>query len=74
MTTSLSNLRITCDANRKLIAVETDDFRIKLNGKGNGEYASILKALGIQLVFETVLTLPTSGSTIDQAAIALDLT
>lgn len=50
---SLSDtIKLTLTSQRKLLAIENDNFRIRLNGKHNTDYASILKLLGVTLVFQ----------------------
>lgn len=50
---SLSDtIKLTLTSQRKLLAIENDSFRIRLNGKHNTDYASILKLLGVTLVFQ----------------------
>lgn len=51
---NLNNLTLTVTQDRKLVAIESDDFRVKLNGQTNQEYVSIFKALGITLVVSVV--------------------
>jgi hypothetical protein len=44
-------IRITLTADRKLLAIETEAFRIKLNGKSNNDYKRMLDAFDIKLEF-----------------------
>ncbi len=48
---NLSNLKLTLTTDRKLISIESDDFRIKLNGNTNSDYAAMLKPLGVVVTF-----------------------
>jgi hypothetical protein len=47
----MTDIRITLTAQRKITAIETDEFRVKLNGRTNAEYKDMLKGMGIVLVF-----------------------
>jgi len=44
-------MKIRMTKDRKILAIETDEFTIKLNGKSNKDYTAVLKPLGIHLEF-----------------------
>ena len=45
-------MKIKLSKERKILRIETDEFSLKLNGRGNQEYKDILAPLGITLEFE----------------------
>lgn len=52
----LTNIKLTLTADRKLLSVECDDFRVKLNGNTNDVYKRLFKEFGIELVFVAELS------------------
>lgn len=48
----MADIKITLTSQRKLLAIESDNFRITLNGKTNAEYAAAFKVFGVVLQFE----------------------
>lgn len=45
-------MKIIIDKDRRLIRIEAEDFMLRLNGKSNSDYKTILKSLGIDLIIE----------------------
>lgn len=51
-------MKLKLDKNRRLLAVETPEFRITLNGRETQAYKDILAPLGITLDLEDVDATP----------------
>lgn len=44
-------MKIKLTKDRKVLAIETDEFTLQFNGKPNRDYAAVLRPLGILLEF-----------------------